>query len=119
MGLENGMVLEHSPFGPTVDSLFTDKEYKTDWNSEIIDDDTDYYEVYLGGKNWLPDLVVGDKSHIENWLDNHFYDDKVWFIKHYGIYGVEETINELITTEKMNDVDFFKEYVDCKYMEAE
>lgn len=119
MGLENGMVLEHSPFGPTVDSLFTDQEVLIDWNSEIIVPDQSYYRVYEGNDTSLPDLVIDDECHIESWLDNHFYDDKEWFIKHYGIYGVEETINKLITAHKMDDYDFFKEFVNNEYVEGE
>lgn len=89
-----------------------------DWNSDPIDIDKDYYEVYEYGGTKLPDLVVDDIQEISLWLHNHGFDNKVWFIQHYGRYGIDETVSRLQRYDSMNEYEFFQEFVDCKFMEA-
>ncbi|KRM79442.1 hypothetical protein FC84_GL001620 [Lapidilactobacillus dextrinicus DSM 20335] len=99
---------------------FSDEEQLTDWNGDIILPGQSYWNVYEYNDIKLPDRVINSNDDIWSWMDNNsFFYDLTWFIQHFGRYGVDETIRKLMTLDSINEVEFFKLFVNCELMEDE
>lgn len=97
---------------------FSDEEPIFDWNGEIILLGQDYWKVYEYHNSF--DYVIDDDEHIHDWLDDHsYFYDKSWFVNHFGKYSLDETIEKLVNTDRQDEKEFFENFVDVEFMEAD
>lgn len=97
---------------------FQDEEPIFDWNGEIILLGQDYWKVYEHHNTF--DYVIDDDEHIHAWLDDHsYFYDQYWFVSHFGKYSVNETIEKLIRAGHQDEREFFENFVDIEFMEAD
>lgn len=103
------------------DHMFQDEEQLTDWKGDPIEGD--YWEVYQYSTVNIPDLVADNDKEILYWLDRHGYNDEdvyfKYFVDDYGSDDIGTITKQLIQSDPVSDVEFFKEYCNVKFVEAD
>lgn len=100
---------------------FQEKEIICDWKGDPIDGD--YWKIYQYSTVNIPDLVADNDKEILYWLDRHGYNDEdvyfKYFVDDYGSDDIGTITKQLIQSDPVSDVEFFKEYCNVKFVEAD